>query len=50
MYAELWTSKKDVPTREIEGLEVDARDGSIGKIDEATDDVGRACVVVDTGP
>ena len=50
MYAELWTFKKDVPTREIEGFEVEARDGSIGKIDEATDDVGRACVVVDTGP
>jgi hypothetical protein len=50
VYAELWTFKKDVPTREIEGFEVEARDGSIGKIDEATDDVGRACVVVDTGP
>lgn len=50
MYAELWTFKKDVPTREIEGFDIEARDGSIGKIDEATDEVGRSCVVVDTGP
>jgi hypothetical protein len=50
MYAELWTFRKDVPAREIEGFDVEARDGSIGKIDESTDDVGKACVVVDTGP
>lgn len=50
MYAELWTFRTDIPTRELEGFEVEARDGSIGKVDEATDEVGRACVVVDTGP
>lgn len=50
MYAELWTFRTDIPTRELEGFDVEARDGSIGKVDEATDDVGRACVVVDTGP
>ena len=51
MYAELWTFRKDlVPTHEIVGFEVEARDGKIGKIDEMTDEVGRAAVVVDTGP
>ena len=51
MYAELWTFRKDVvPTHEIVGYEVEARDGKIGKIDEMTDEVGRAAVVVDTGP
>ena len=32
------------------GFEVEAVDGSIGKIDEATYDAGAAYIVVDTGP
>jgi hypothetical protein len=32
------------------GFEVEATDGGIGKIDEASDDVGASFVVVDTGP
>jgi hypothetical protein len=36
--------------RDLTGFEVEAVDGSIGKIDEATYDVGRSYVVVDTGP
>jgi hypothetical protein len=35
---------------DIEGFKVRATDGEIGKIDEATFDVGSAFVVVDTGP
>ena len=35
---------------DITGFEVEATDGSIGKIDEATYDVGSSYVVVDTGP
>lgn len=35
---------------DITGFEVEALDGSIGKIDEATYDVSRSYVVVDTGP
>ena len=31
------------------GLEVEATDGSIGKVDEATDDSGGSWIVVDTG-
>ena len=34
----------------ITGYGVEARDGSIGKIDEATYDVGSSYVVIDTGP
>ena len=32
------------------GYEVTARDGDIGKIDEASDEVGTSRLVVDTGP
>jgi hypothetical protein len=32
------------------GFEVEATDGDIGKVDEATYDVGSSYVVVDTGP
>ena len=35
---------------DIQGFKVKATDGDIGKIDEATYDVGSAYVVVDTGP
>jgi hypothetical protein len=35
---------------DITGFDVEARDGGIGKIDEATYDVGSSYVVVDTGP
>jgi hypothetical protein len=32
------------------GFSVEARDGGIGKVDEATHDVGASYIVVDTGP
>jgi len=35
---------------DLTGFEIEATDGSIGKIDEATYDVGSSYVVVDTGP
>ena len=35
---------------EIVGYSVEATDGSIGKIDEATAEMGAAYIVVDTGP
>ncbi|HTH06619.1 MAG TPA: PRC-barrel domain-containing protein [Ilumatobacteraceae bacterium] len=40
----------DATTSTWEGYEVEARDGSIGKIDEMNTETGRGCVVVDTGP
>jgi hypothetical protein len=35
---------------DLSGFRVEALDGSIGKVDEATYDVGRSHIVVDTGP
>ena len=35
---------------DLVGFSVEALDGSIGKIHEASNDVGRRYVVVDTGP
>lgn len=35
---------------DLEGFKVEATDGGIGKIDEATDEVGASYIVVDTGP
>ena len=37
-------------TDEVEGFKVEASDGEIGKVDEATNDVGASYIVVDTGP
>jgi hypothetical protein len=55
--ADVWTYRERTdlgydPTsgRDIAGFEVEAIDGSIGKIDEATYEVGGSYVVVDTGP
>ena len=35
---------------DLTGFSVEALDGSIGKVDEATYEVGRSYIVVDTGP
>jgi len=50
MRMELWEFRTTIPTRELAGFDVEARDGSIGKIDESTQETGSAAVVVDTGP
>jgi hypothetical protein len=49
--AELWTYRQ-APEGGValEGFDVEARDGSIGSIDEATYDVDASYIVVDTGP
>ncbi len=36
--------------KDITGFEIEALDGSIGKIDDATYEVGSSYLVVDTGP
>jgi hypothetical protein len=36
--------------RDLTGYHVEAADGSIGKIDEASNDVGQSYLIVDTGP
>src|SRR6266496_2833571 len=35
---------------DLTGYKVEARDGDIGKVDEASNEVGSACIVVDIGP
>jgi PRC-barrel domain len=46
---ELWTYPEAVGRLDLTGFEVDATDGSIGKVDEATFDAGESYIVVDTG-
>jgi hypothetical protein len=46
---ELWTYPDAVGRLDLTGFEVEAKDGSIGKVDEATFDAGESYVVVDTG-
>jgi hypothetical protein len=51
METELWTYRGDLEeVTNLEGFEVAALDGDIGKIDDATYDVGSSYIVVDTGP
>ena len=50
--ADVWTFTSDPSLRgaELVGFSVEAIDGGIGKIDEATEETGRAHLIVDTGP
>jgi hypothetical protein len=52
MRTELWTYRTNLAgmRENLVAFNVEARDGSIGKVDEATHETGRAFVVVDTGP
>jgi len=47
----IWTYRTGVAVadRNLVGYDVEATDGHIGKIDEASNEVGRAHMVVDTG-
>src|SRR5215218_8595839 len=46
---DLWTFPDTVGRLDLTGFGVEAVDGSIGKVDEATHDVGESYLVVDTG-
>ena len=49
--ADMWTYRETItPGMDMSGFDVEASDGGIGKIDEATYDVGTSFIVVDTGP
>ena len=56
MNTDLWTYREDIVVTvpkgslDLTGFKIEARDGSIGKIDEATNETGRSWAVVDTGP
>src|SRR5919202_1222978 len=50
---ELWTyhsGTTDASSMDLTGFKVEATDGSIGKVDEATYEAGASYLVVDTGP
>ena len=48
---ELWTFRtRSVLGMDIAGFTVEAIDGKIGKVDEATQEAGGSYLVVDTGP
>lgn len=49
--SDIWTFREQsVDPATIAGFSVEAVDGGIGKIDEASGEVGRSQLVVDTGP
>jgi hypothetical protein len=49
--ADLWTYRDTaVSTSDLTDYKVEALDGSIGSIDEATNEVGASYLVIDTGP
>ena len=46
----LWDYSDTTYAADLTGYSVEATDGGIGKIDEATNEVGSSYLVVDTGP
>jgi hypothetical protein len=52
METNIWTYSRDYTSKpmDVQGFKVEALDGDIGKVDEATYDVGSSYIVVDTGP
>ena len=46
---EMWTFKT-AQNIDLSGFKVEAIDGDIGKVDEATNETGGSFIVVDTGP
>jgi hypothetical protein len=50
---EIWTYRTTVvlePAVDLTDFNVEAKDGSIGKVDESAADAGKSHIVVDTGP
>jgi hypothetical protein len=48
---DIWTYRdQSITGVDLTGYSVEATDGGIGKIDEATNEVGGSYIVVDTGP
>jgi hypothetical protein len=48
---DVWVYRQSIWMQtDLTGFKVEALDGSIGKIDEASNDVGGSFIVVDTGP
>jgi hypothetical protein len=52
MDTNIWSYSRDyaAESMDVEGFKVEATDGDIGKVDEATYEVDSSYIVVDTGP
>ena len=52
MDTKIWSYSRDYTSEpmDLKGFKVEATDGDIGRVDEATYDVGASFIVVDTGP
>jgi hypothetical protein len=50
--ADIWSFRTEPTIGDVDltGFKVEASDGSIGKVDEATYEVGSSYLIVDTGP
>ena len=48
MAVDIWTYRETISAIDLTGFAVEAADGAIGKVDEATHETGS--IVVDTGP
>jgi hypothetical protein len=49
--ADIWVYREtSLAQSDLTGFSVEALDGSIGKVDEASNEVGASYIVVDTGP
>ena len=46
----MWTFVKAPPNIDLSGFKVEALDGDIGKVDEATNETSASFMIVDTGP
>jgi hypothetical protein len=49
MNNDLWSYPESVGRLDLTGFEVQAADGSIGKVDESTNEAGKSYLVVNTG-
>ena len=49
MDKDMWTYPETLGRLDVTGFDVEAKDGSIGKVDEVAFDPGESYVVVDTG-
>ena len=48
---DMWTFVVEAPLNlDLTAFKVEATDGSIGKVDDATNEVGGSFIIVDTGP
>ncbi len=45
----MWTYPEELGRLDLSGFDVEAKDGSIGKVDEVAYDAGESYIVVDTG-